>query len=138
MAHLVRRLRMAAVFGCAFLMTACGSNGPASTEQGAVDNLRSALNTYNSATPTDIAATGSECAKALSGLRGSSLLSVRPNPGKQLVMRQELRAAYLQASRGFSHCAIGAKSMDYVVMARGDAELLSANGSLRQARAAGG
>jgi hypothetical protein len=132
----LRRLSLAALFGAIFL-TGCGSSGPASTEAGALDNLRSVLVTYNAATPRDVASTGSECARAFSGLQNSSLLAVNPTSGKELVVRRDLHAAYVQARRGFSDCAAGAKSMSYATMARADRELLDANGSLRQARAAG-
>jgi hypothetical protein len=101
-----------------------------------VDNLRSVLTTYNSTTPTDVASTGSACAGALSGLQGSRLLGDRPGPGKYLASRQDLHVAYLLARQGFSGCAVGAKTMDYVLMARGDADLMSANASLGLARSA--
>lgn len=124
---------MSALLACAFLATGCGSSGPATTEQSAIDNLRSVLNAYDSASPTDVASTGSACADALSGLRGSSLLGTRPEPGKDLIARQDVHTAYRDARQGFSDCASGAKIMDYALMARSDAELSRANHSLRQA-----
>jgi hypothetical protein len=127
-----------AVVGSAIVLTACGSSGSSTTEQGALDNLRSVLASYNAATPTDVASAGSACAQALSGLGGSSFLAAAPGPGKELAVRQEVHAAYVSAREGFSDCALGARTMNYQVMARGDAELMSANGSLQKARSNGG
>lgn len=118
-------------------MTACGSGGPASTEQGAIDNLRSVLSSYNAANPADVASTGKACARALSDLEGSSLLAEIPHSGKDLKVRQDLHAAYRDARQGFSDCAQGARTMSYVDMARSDAELAAANQNLQQARSRG-
>lgn len=115
-------------------MTSCGSGGPATTESGALDNLRSVITAYNAATPTDVATTGSACEKALEGVQNSNLLAVKPIAGKDLTVRQDLHAAYLQARAGFSDCTHGAQSMNYVIMARANAELVSANASLQKAR----
>jgi hypothetical protein len=115
-------------------MAACGSSGPSPTEQGAMDNLRSVLASYNASTQTDVASTGSACTQALSGLRGSSFLTSTPSPGKDLTVRQDVHAAYLAAQVGFSDCALGARTLNYQVMARGDSELISANVSLEKAR----
>lgn len=130
-------LSVVAAIATLLLMTACGSSGPATTESGAVDNLRSVLTTYNATTPADVAATGSACERALTGLQNSSILAAKPHPGKELVVRQDLHAAYVEARQGFSDCAAGARTGNYVAMARGDAELMSANESLRKARSAG-
>jgi hypothetical protein len=118
----------------ALLVTACGSGGPATTESGALENLQSVITAYNATTPTDVATTGSACEKALKGLQNSSLLAVKPTTGKDLTVRQDLHAAYLEARAGFSDCTNGAQSMNYVVMARANAELVSANASLQKAR----
>src|SRR5947209_1072005 len=117
-----RRLSAPFVLGCAVVLTACGSGSPSSTEQGAIDNLRSVLSSYNATAPTDVASTGKACAQALSDLQGSSLLGAPPDRGKDLKARQDLHAAYLAARQGFSDCAVGARTMNYVDMARSDAE----------------
>jgi hypothetical protein len=116
------------------LMAACGSNGPASTESGALENLKSVLTAYNAATPTDVASTGLACGRALTDLQKSNLLAAKPVAGKDLVVRQDLHTAYFEARKGFSDCATAARTMSYVSMAHADAELASANGSLQKAR----
>ncbi len=138
MGRVARGLRFALLLSCAVMMTACGSNSPSSTEQGAIDNLRSVLSSYDAAAPTDVASTGKACAQALADLKGSSLLAAAPGPGKDLRVRHDLQAAYLNARQGFSDCALGARSMSYVDMARSDAEILGSNQNLQQARSPGG
>ena len=91
----------------AVLVTACSSSGAATTESSALENLKSVLTAYNAAAPTDVAATGSACQKALAGLQQSNLLAAKPSPGKELLVRQDLYSAYLEARRGFSDCAFG-------------------------------
>jgi hypothetical protein len=133
-----RALGATVLIAVSLLMTACGSNGPASTESGALQNLKSVLTAYNAATPTDVASTGLACGKALTALQRSSLLAAKPVGGKDLVVREDLRTAYLEARKGFSDCATGARTMEYVSMAHADAELASANESLQKARSARG
>jgi hypothetical protein len=103
-----------------------------------MDELRSALSSYNAATPMDVASTGAACARALSGLRAASLLASSPSSGKNLVVRQDVHLAYLAARQGFGDCTAGARTMNYVLMARADAELMGANKSLQKARTPGG
>src|SRR5947209_5982968 len=137
MGRVTRRLSVSLLLSCTVLMTACGSGGPPTTEQGAIDNFRSVLSSYNAAAPTDVASTGTACAKAVSDLQGSSLLAALPSAGKDLNVRRALHTAYLAARQGFSDCALGARTMSYVEMARGDTELMAANQSLQQARSPG-
>lgn len=134
MSQVADRMRFSLLLASLLLMTSCGASGATSTEQGAIDSLRTAVSSYNATAARDVASTGTACARALTDLRSSSLLATPPSPGKDLSVRRDLNAAYLAARQGFSDCALGARTMNYALMARGDAELLNANGSLQKAR----
>lgn len=134
----MRALVGAVTLASAAILSGCGSGGPATTESGAIDNLRTVLADYNAAKPNDVASTGAACARAADGLRASSLLQQTPGPGKELAVRQDLHAAYMAALQGFNDCVQGARSMDYLVMSRADSELGGANGWMQAARSARG
>ena len=116
------------------IVSGCGSRSQAQTEQGAIDNLKTVLATYDSDQPHNVTSTGTACATALNGLRDSVPLSDTPSPGKDQRIRTDLRYAYLSARAGFADCARGAQKQDYLEMARGDAELATANAHIADAR----
>lgn len=122
----------------AMLVSSCGSNAPAATEQSAIENLHAVLRSYNHTTPVDVASTGASCSVALKDFDRSAFLSATPAPGKELAVRESLHVAYTMARQGFSDCVKGAKGDSYALMARADSDLAIANRSLAFARSSRG
>lgn len=116
------------------MLTGCGGSTYASSAPHAVDEMRDAINAFNSASTHDVASTGAACKTALDALKSDDTLAHPPAKGPYRQSGSALRDAYSMAVTGFSDCVRAADAMDYLGMARAGIEIGFANGWIKRAR----
>ena len=128
----------AALAGVALLalcLAGCGSSGDyADSARSAVKTMSAAIGSYDAAHPGDVASTGAACREAGDALGPASAIASETPPSQFRALGAALARVYASARVGFTDCAAGASSGSYVLMARADSEIATANSWIKRAR----
>jgi hypothetical protein len=115
-------------------LAGCGSSYTDSLRSD-VASMRTTLQTYNTAHPASLQATGTACKSAYDGLGGHAPGSDKGSPPRRYVrVVHAVQAAYREARSGFRDCAAAAATDNYPKMAAAQAEIAQANARISLAR----